>query len=602
MNEWNKRAKDCSPEETVKKIEALLSKQGFNLVYNEIPGEVPGLYSSRVEAKMENGLSFGANGKGSTREFAKASAYAELIERIQNTYVNPYPYVWSRYYLDRFMNINNKTVPFDEEAHKKDSYLHLYIEEIAKNLPIYTISKTKALEMAEYMLKQLSFDNDLIFYELFYDYKDKTEVKYPVSAVNFLYSSNGMAAGNTLEEAIVQGACEIFERYVQKKFLSGEVVFADIPREAVFKSEMIKNLTEEIESQGFKVLFKDASMGGKYPVVVTVIINQDTGLSSFKFGSHPSMEIALERTFTETMQGRHKLLDSTINEMVYNRTEDSQKTDTFNATKRGISPLPIEAMIGKPSYEYSPWGIEGALDNKAMANYLLDIFVREGYHPLIKDQSWLGFPTVWIIVPFYSEARDISFAPINESVNVKKSAEIFRHLPSITDNEVETLKRFVLGERVSFIANTPERITFSYLKKMNEHPDITDFTASCCFYYQGNLKDALKYMTLCHKSCKTDRLANAASKYLEGRVNGYSHEYALKAIDLLFDSDLKDRIDKMFRNPKDIFVNAFPVCNNENCENCKYKCECDNMAAYDTHIKLWKLKLENETNEKLFDL
>jgi len=59
-----------------------------------------------------------------------------------------------------------------------------------------------------------------------------------------------------------------------------------------------------LEKQGFPVLVKDASLGGEFPVMCVTLMNPRTGGVFASFGAHPSLEIALERSLTELLQGR----------------------------------------------------------------------------------------------------------------------------------------------------------------------------------------------------------------------------------------------------------------------------------------------------------
>ena len=59
-----------------------------------------------------------------------------------------------------------------------------------------------------------------------------------------------------------------------------------------------------LRAAGFGILVKDASLGGKYPVMnVTLLHPEDQGCFA-SFGAHPRFEIALERALTELLQGR----------------------------------------------------------------------------------------------------------------------------------------------------------------------------------------------------------------------------------------------------------------------------------------------------------
>ena len=113
-----------------------------------------------------------------------------------------------------------------------------------------------------------------------------------------------MSAGNTLVEAQVQCLSEIFERAVKREILEGEMALPDVPPEVLAKYPSIAAGIKGLEEQGFPVLVKDASMGGKFPVMCVTLMNPRTGGVFASFGAHPSLEVALERSLTELLQGR----------------------------------------------------------------------------------------------------------------------------------------------------------------------------------------------------------------------------------------------------------------------------------------------------------
>ena len=77
----NRRYKEVTPEETVKKLKGLLEKLRIEVVEKWSNESSVGTYSLRVCIK---GTDIGQNGKGMTKEFAMASGYAEFFERMQN--------------------------------------------------------------------------------------------------------------------------------------------------------------------------------------------------------------------------------------------------------------------------------------------------------------------------------------------------------------------------------------------------------------------------------------------------------------------------------------------------------------------------------------
>jgi ribosomal protein S12 methylthiotransferase accessory factor len=129
-------------------------------------------------------------------------------------------------------------------------------------------------------------------------------VYFPSNLIENLFLSNGMSAGNTLAEAQVQCLSEIFERAVKREILEGEMALPDVPEEVLAKYPGIVAGIKGWKSKAFLYWSKDASLGGKYPVMCVTLMNPRTGGVFASFGAHPSFEVALERSLTELLQGR----------------------------------------------------------------------------------------------------------------------------------------------------------------------------------------------------------------------------------------------------------------------------------------------------------
>jgi YcaO-like protein with predicted kinase domain len=132
---------------------------------------------------------------------------------------------------------------------------------------------------------------------------DGEVVYFPSNLIENLYLSNGMSAGNTLAEAQVQCLSEIFERAVKREIIEGEFALPDVPADVLAKYPSILAGIQGLEAQGFPVLVKDASLGGEFPVMCVTLMNPRTGGVFASFGAHPSLEVALERSLTELLQG-----------------------------------------------------------------------------------------------------------------------------------------------------------------------------------------------------------------------------------------------------------------------------------------------------------
>ena len=76
-----RKHKDAAPMDTVKKIQSIIHNIGLETDVTWVESGIKDAYSNHISISH---TSFGANGKGTSKEYALASGYAELIERIQN--------------------------------------------------------------------------------------------------------------------------------------------------------------------------------------------------------------------------------------------------------------------------------------------------------------------------------------------------------------------------------------------------------------------------------------------------------------------------------------------------------------------------------------
>ena len=61
-----------------------------------------------------------------------------------------------------------------------------------------------------------------------YSLTRRETVKVPINFVTYIHASNGIAAGNTMEEAMIQASCEIFERHAQIQTIKPERIAPNI--------------------------------------------------------------------------------------------------------------------------------------------------------------------------------------------------------------------------------------------------------------------------------------------------------------------------------------------------------------------------------------
>lgn len=255
-----------------------------------------------VKMEVEN-LRIGSNGKGPTREEAFASAYCELVERISIGMlcgVNLAPY--RQLYGPAHRNIINV-----EQFRYMDGYRWAHQDALPNPVRVedflagqrFTRGQLESLKMNSEFLRHWVPGYSLIY---------NREVQVPILFTKWISATNGIASGNTMEEAIVHACCEIYERDALIKYLRHMVPSQakDVKPETI-NDERIQNILRWFKDNKINVAIKDIGYG-VYPVYAILTFNHNMEKSQFgyniiKSGSAFDTKDALLRCFTERMQG-----------------------------------------------------------------------------------------------------------------------------------------------------------------------------------------------------------------------------------------------------------------------------------------------------------
>jgi len=127
----------------------------------------------------------------------------------------------------------------------------------------------------------------------------------PLDWFKKLNEFNGSSAGNTLEESILQGACELVERHVSALVDRQHPETPTINQETI-ASPVLQDLLNKFARHNIQVWLKDFSMGYPVPTVGALAYDPKTfpGLSEIVFtaGTATSPEMAAIRALTEVAQ------------------------------------------------------------------------------------------------------------------------------------------------------------------------------------------------------------------------------------------------------------------------------------------------------------
>jgi ribosomal protein S12 methylthiotransferase accessory factor len=210
-----------------------------------------------------------------------------------------------------------------------------------------------------------------------------------------------MAAGNTPTECRAQALAEILERYVKNIVIARGLCLPTVPPQVIARYPRIQKDIEELGAHGFPVLVKDASMGGKFPVICVLLMNREDGGCYASFGASCRFEVALERTVTELLQGRG--LDQ-LN--IFNRPSHDIEAvaDNLNLESHFIDSdgLLSWKMFGdRPDFEFTDWDFQGGTAEEY--DHLKSIVTESGYEAYCAEYLHCGVYTCRIIVPGMSD-------------------------------------------------------------------------------------------------------------------------------------------------------------------------------------------------------
>ncbi len=412
--------KDAASENTLTRIKTILSDIDINITENIIERKIS-KNTSIVSVNLSfpdltDGIMTPVSGKGTNITNALVSAYAEFIERTSNKIIF-HKRIWQNFgYFP------------DEQI--------CSINEITKNI----INKYYKNKNDIYEFEKLFTENDKSYLAPFYNIKDNKIHYLPVKTLLFTQVSNGMAAGNTFEEAIIQGLSEIFERFAIKEIFAKKISIPQIPKKYYMKYTIIKEIIDYYKKLGFIIKIKDASLGKKLPVVCVQLEDNKNETIQLSFGAHPSLPVAIERALVEIIQCRDF---------------DIEQKELFKSDKRFFSAKYFKYLMNKnstyistacqrkklvfeknqflyelfccnlPNYDFteSNWINLNNNDNnnKTLLKFIINntkLITKNDIY--IRNSSFLGFPSVCIYIPKVSTIFEYDRRKGNNLKNLHK--------------------------------------------------------------------------------------------------------------------------------------------------------------------------------------
>lgn len=424
--------KDLPLEQTIANMSGILADLGMKIEIASWRNIVPNVWSLHIR-DAHSPMCF-TNGKGATKESALASALGEFIERLNCNF----------FYNDQFWGeelANATFVHYPDERWFQPGPNDELPTEILDAYCLKVYNRDGELRGSHLFDTNSGNEERGIVSLPFVRRSDDEVVYFPSNLIENLYLSNGMSAGNTLAEAQVQCLSEIFERAVKREIIEGEFALPDVPAEVLAKYPNILAGIQGLEAQGFPVLVKDASLGGEFPVMCVTLMNPRTGGVFASFGAHPSLEVALERSLTELLQGRSF---EGLNDLPQPTFEAQAVTEPNNFVEHFIDSSGVVSwrfFSAQSDYEFVEWDFSGQGENSnaeeaATLFGILDNMGKESYMAVYEH---LGATACRILVPDYSEiypVEDLIWDNTNKALFFR--ADIL-NLHRLDDAELEAL-------------------------------------------------------------------------------------------------------------------------------------------------------------------
>ena len=499
--------KDLPLEQTIANMSGTLADLGIKIEIASWRNLVPNVWSLHIR-DAHSPMCF-TNGKGATKESALASALGEFIERTS----------CNHFYNDQFWGediANADFVHYPNERWfkpgRKDALPAGLLDDYC--LSIYNADGELR---ASHLVDTNSGNVKRGICALPYVRRSDGEVVYfPTNLIDNLFLSNGMSAGNTLAEAQVQCLSEILERAVKREIIEGEIALPDVPADVLAKYPGILAGIDELEKQGFPVLVKDASLGGQFPVMCVTLMNPRTGGVFASFGAHPSMEVALERSLTELLQGRSF---EGLNDLPQPTFVSNAVTEPNNFVEHFIDSSGVVSwrfFSARADYEFVEWDFSGHGENSNVdeAAALFGILEEMGKEAYVAVYDQLGATACRILVPGYSEIypiEDLIWDNTNKALQFRADilnlhqlddAALAALLERLEDSELDDYTDIITLIGVEFDENTDwGQLTILELKllinlALKRFEAAQDLTQAFLQYNENTVERGLFYQAL----------------------------------------------------------------------------------------------------------
>jgi ribosomal protein S12 methylthiotransferase accessory factor len=459
------------PEETVKRFKEKLIKVDLDILEETTRIDngrldIPIYFSSCGNDAIKVIGTKKQMGKGATPQQAEASAVMELAERFSffSFCKNP-----ENFLVEKYSNIKDSTIPFEmiaQSVHDDSEDLEIS-KKIFENLPL---KWTKAFNLT----------------------RDQ-EVLIPFNWFFTINEFNGPSAGNCVEEALIQGICEIVERHVSSVISQNKLRVPTINADSA-TDPMVVEMIQKYRNAGIKLYLSDFSLDMSIPSVGVLAYDPanfpEKSEIVWTAGTAPDPQKALSRALTEVAQLAGDF-NTSSNYVASGLPKFTKIEDADYVTKRGK-----EVDITFLS-DLSSDNIKVEIQNciSALAEKNMEVIVVNTMHPLLE------IPAFYTIIPgahFRERALGTSVGMFSTKIIAENKN------PEASINELDKIEKMLPGKyyikfylgSCHLALNDPETALIKFTKSLELNPTEQDIPSiysymGVCFKEMGEYRRAI---------------------------------------------------------------------------------------------------------------
>lgn len=573
MQYIDEKFKDSSPEDTVKKIQTILKKLEIEVFESWNDSGIENCHSVNLSTKYSLPS---YNGKGITKEFARASAYAEFIERLQS---GLFTCKYQSIIRDPEMNFQNYAPDGKymsvAELIENGEWMNYIVEE-------YKDPRITKESIAQNALAYACADDGKVLTVPFYSLFEDKYVYLPIAFVNRMYTANGNCAGNTREEAWVHALSEMMERNASRKMVMSGNSYPKISSDILAKFPVVSKILNKLNENGeYDVTVFDCSLGNGFPVIATRVINKRNQTYLVNVAADPILEIAIQRTLTELFQGRAisnlntvhsckilgKVTDYPLASNVLNHTHTSDGMYTVDFFAN-------EMTCDKKATEFPD---NSKMNNKELLTYMLDLYKKLGKPVYVRNYSFLGFHSYKFVVPGFSETRAVCLNEIIPEYALGDSVrEVYKNITQAS--EVDLAFFLSYNEKISSIYGQYNFFSMNAGVPLvgNDNFKLSCLTRAYAAYKLQNFKQAIAFLKPCIDISdeETRQYFSCINMYLKLKTDGVEDEKIHLILYKFFKSKYPDMLYEKLNKSLTPYEDYILKCEINTCCDCKYKGIC----------------------------